>query len=160
MTARKYVEILSETFMIRVLQPWHQNISKRQVKAPKLYFRDSGILHTLLEIKDEKVLRTHPKLGASWEGFALEQLITSKKLRNEDCHFWSTHNHSEVDLLIFENGFPIGFEFKFSDSPKPSRTFYIATESLGLKHLYIVTPKAKLHKIDPKITVLGLSDIC
>ncbi len=159
MTARKYVEILAETFMIRVLSPWHENLSKRQVKAPKLYFRDSGVLHALLGIEDRRALITHPKLGASWEGFALEQVLRMKGHRAEECYFWSTHNQSDLDLLVFEHGRRIGYEFKFRDVPRVTPSMRIVVDDLRLDHLFVVTPKAQPYPIAEKISARGLPDL-
>jgi hypothetical protein len=159
MTVRRYLEILSQTFMLRILQPWHENISKRQVRAPKLYFRDSGIFHALLGAPDRSALQTHPKLGASWEGFALEQVVTANSIRAEECFFWGTHNRAELDLLTFQNGRRIGYEFKYSDTPALTPTIRIAFEDLKLDHLYIVTPKAKKAKLGDNISALSLADL-
>lgn len=158
-SARKYVELLSETFMIRLLQPWHENLSKRQVKTPKLYFRDSGIFHTLLDLETKRDLLLHPKLGASWEGFALEQVLRIKNLRQEECFFWATHNQAELDLIIFEKGKRIGFEFKYSDAPKVTASMKIAIENLQLHELFIVTPKGEKFSMAPKITSIGLQHL-
>lgn len=159
MTVRHYLEILSQTFMIRLLQPWHENISKRQVKAPKLYFRDSGIYHTLLGLHDTKSLHVHPKIGASWEGFATEQIISTLNLRQEECFFWSTHNISELDLLTFQKGKRIGYEIKYSDTPKVTKSMQIAMDDLKLDHLYIITPKSESFKLHRKITATTLNRI-
>jgi predicted AAA+ superfamily ATPase len=159
MTVRSYIEILTQTFMIRLLQPWHENISKRQVKAPKLYFRDSGIYHTLLGVNDGQDLRVHPKLGASWEGFALEEILSTLAIRNEESFFWSTHNQTEIDLLTFQGGKRIGYEFKYGDVPSLTPSMNIAAEDLKLDHLYVVAPKAKKHKLSRDVTALSLDDL-
>jgi uncharacterized protein len=159
MTVRHYLEILTQTFMIRILLPWHENISKRQVKAPKLYFRDSGIYHALLGIRGKKDLSTNPKLGASWEGFALEQVLSGLQLRNEEVYFWSTHNQAEIDLLTFQNGKRIGYEFKYGDTPSMTASLKIAANDLALDHLYIITPKTKKHKLGQGVTALTLNDL-
>ncbi len=158
MTVRSYIEILTQTFMIRLLQPWHENISKRQVKAPKLYFRDSGIYHTLLGVNDRQELRAHPKLGASWEGFALEEVLSTLAIRNEESFFWSTHNQAEIDLLTFQSGKRIGYEFKYGDVPILTQSMKIAAADLKLDHLYVVAPKAKKHKLSKDVTALSLED--
>jgi predicted AAA+ superfamily ATPase len=158
MTIRHYIEILSQTFMIRLLQPWHENISKRQVKAPKLYFRDSGIYHCLLGIQNKQGLRSHPKLGASWEGFALEQILSKLHLRNEECFFWSTHSKAEVDLLTFQSSKRIGYEFKFGDIPKFTPSMKIAMEDLKLDHLYVVVPQTKKIKLFENVTAISLQN--
>jgi predicted AAA+ superfamily ATPase len=158
MTARHYIEILTQTFMVRLLPPWYENISKRQVKAPKLYLRDSGILHSLLDIESVEDLRTHPKLGASWEGFALEQVIAKMGIRSQDAYFWSTHSHAEIDLLTFQGSKRIGYEFKYSDTPKITASMQIAMEDLKLDRLVIVTPQGRSHKLSAKISSASLQD--
>jgi predicted AAA+ superfamily ATPase len=159
MTVRRYLELLSETFMIRLLQPWHENISKRQVKAPKLYIRDSGIFHSLLGVGTRQELATHPKLGASWEGFALEQTIRAKAMRAEDCYFWNTHSHAELDLLVFEKTRRIGYEFKFADTPKLTKSLQIAMADLSVDHLFLVTPKGQKYSLAPRVTAIGLEGV-
>lgn len=159
MTVRSYLDILAQTFMIRLLSPWYENIAKRQVKAPKLYFRDSGIYHALLGLQDKRALSMHPKLGASWEGFAMEQVISSLSIRSEECFFWSTHSVAELDLLTFQKGKRIGYEFKFSDIPKVTSSMEISLEDLKLDHLYVIVPKTKKMKISSKITALTLDDL-
>ena len=109
-TASRYLDILAGTFMVRRLQPWHENISKRQVKSPKIYFRDSGILHALLGIENKENLYTNPKLGISWEGFAVEEIVRFLRADDEDCYFWSTQSGAELDLLIIKNGVKGGFQ--------------------------------------------------
>lgn len=155
-TVRHYMDILSGTFMIRVMPPWHSNIKKRQVKTPKIFFRDSGILLTLLGIKTEDALLHHPQLGAIWEGFALEQLITYFDLRVEEAFFWRTAHGAELDLLVFLDGKPVGFEFKFSDAPKITKSMRQAVTDLGLEHLYIIYPGKRTISLDEKMTALGL----
>lgn len=159
MTVRHYLEILTQTFMIRLLQPWHENISKRQVKAPKLFFRDTGIFHTLLGVSNKIDLKNHPKIGASWEGFAMEEIISTLGIRNEECFFWGTHSSAEIDLLTFQNGKRIGYEFKYSDIPTLTTSMKIAFDDLKLDHLYVVVPKTKKMKIGERITGISLEDI-
>jgi predicted AAA+ superfamily ATPase len=139
-TVRRYLDILEGTFMVRRLQPWHAKISKRQVKAPKVYFRDSGLLHHLLGISSLGELQTNPRLGASWEGFAMEELLRSLSLRPEEVFFWAVHQQTELDLLTFQNGRPIGYEIKYTESPKLTKSMLAAKELLGLKKLYVVYP--------------------
>ncbi|MCB1110034.1 MAG: ATP-binding protein [Chlamydiia bacterium] len=153
---REYTDILTSTLMIRQLQPWHENISKRQVKTPKIYFRDSGLFHTLLGIADESALLTHPKLGASWEGFALEEVIRSLEIDPYDCFFWATQAHAELDLLIFKEGKRLGFEFKYSDSPKVTKSMLIAVSDLKLDGLVVVYPGTKSFKLHENIHAAGL----
>ncbi len=155
-TVTKYLDILAGTFMIRVLQPWFENIKKRQIKTPKIYFRDSGIFNTLSSIHSLTELAKTPKIGPLWEGFALEQVISCRQVRSNDCYFWSTHNDAELDLLIFKNGKRLGFEFKYSDKPKVTKSMNIALEDLKLDHLYIIFPGTMSFEIQEKITACGL----
>lgn len=157
MTVRRYIEILEQTFMIRVLQPWHQNIAKRQVKAPKIYIRDSGILHALLGI-GEQDWAIHPKRGISFEGFAIEELI--RKFSSEaECFFWRTQLGAELDLLVIKEGKSYGFEIKHADYPSITKSMYIALEDLKLEHLYIITPSNSSYAKTDKISVLGIKTI-
>jgi len=155
-TVRRYLDILAGTFMIRVLSPWYENLEKRQVKSPKIYFRDSGILHALLGIKNEGELDTHPKLGSFWEGFALEEICRQVEATPEECYFWKTQAGAELDLLIVKNGKRIGFEIKYSDQPKTTRSMRIAFEDLKLDHLYVIFPGKESFPLDTHITARGL----
>ncbi len=128
---------------------------KRQVKTPKIYFRDSGIFNRLATIATSDDILRNPKAGALWEGFALEQLISCLQIPDEDCYFWSTHNDAELDLLIFRNGKRIGFEFKYADAPKVTRSMHIALQDLHLDHLYIIFPGSMKFPISQQITALG-----
>lgn len=154
-TANKYLDILQGTFMIRVLQPWFENIVKRQVKTPKIYFRDAGIFNRLAGIATIEDVERNPKIGALWEGFALEQLICCLNIPEEDCYFWSTHNDAELDLLVFYRGKRIGFEFKYADLPKVTKSMHIALQDLSLDHLYIIFPGNKQFPISEQITAVG-----
>ncbi|QQR53719.1 ATP-binding protein [bacterium] len=158
-TVLKYIDILEGTFMVRVLRPWFENISKRQVKSPKLYIRDSGILHALLSISQPEALYVYPKLGASWEGFALETIINQYELQSHDCYFWSTQGGAELDLFTIKNGKRLGFEFKYTDSPKITRSMHVALQDLALDHLYIVWPHEQTFSLAENITVLGLKNL-
>lgn len=155
-TVTKYLDILAGTFMIRVLQPWFENISKRQVKTPKVYFRDTGIFNALLSIHSLDELFKTPKIGPLWEGFALEEVINCLQVRSQDCYFWSTHNEAELDLLIFKHGKRFGFEFKYSDSPKMTKSMHIAIQDLKLDHLYVIFPGNVQFPMDSNITAYGL----
>lgn len=157
-TMRHYLDILTGTFMIRQLQPWHENIGKRQVKSPKIYFRDSGIFHALLQIQSLEELRTHPKLGASWEGFALEEIIKANQYRGEDCFFWSTYAAAEIDLIVPQKGGFHGFEFKYSDAPKLTKSMQIALQDLSLKELLVIYPGETDYALSEKIHVRGLKN--
>ena len=155
-TIRSYLDILTGTFMVRQLQPWHENISKRQVKAPKIYFRDSGILHSLLDIPDRHYLMGHPRLGASWEGFALEQIL--RIIGPVEPYFWSTYSGAEVDLFFSKNGKRYGIECKFNEAPKISKSMHIAINDLGLSHLYVLYPGKDSYPVAENISVVSLID--
>jgi predicted AAA+ superfamily ATPase len=153
---RHYIDILVGTFMIRQLQPWLENIKKRQVKTPKIYFRDSGIFHYLLGIRGTEDLLYHPKLGASWEGFALEEIIRFHQADPEDCFFWAIHNQAELDLLIIKDGKRLGFEIKYTDAPKITKSMHTALEVLHLDSLVVIYPGSKVIPLSDKITAIGL----
>ena len=156
-TIRKYMDILIGTFMIRQLQPWHENIKKRQVKCPKLYFCDSGIYHYLLSVKNQRELASHPKLGASWEGFALEQIIRHLQLDDKEIFFWGVHRQGEIDLVFDKSGKKFGMEFKFSQTPSLSKSLLFAQEHLKLHQLFCIYPGNKRTPLAPGIEALGLS---
>lgn len=156
-TVRRYLDVLTGTFMVRELQPWFENISKRQIKSPKIYIRDSGILHTLLNITDYDSLQIHPKLGASWEGFALEEIIKQYHAQGDECFFWATQSGAELDLLIVKDGKKLGFEFKYTDFPKTTKSMHTALQDLNLDHLYVIYPHNETFALDEKITAQGVS---
>jgi predicted AAA+ superfamily ATPase len=158
-TVRRYLDILTGTYMIRRLAPWHENLRKRQVKTAKIYFRDSGILHHLLGIEDAARLVVHPRLGASWEGFALEQIIRMAGVAEEEAYFWGVHNQGELDLLLFHNGYRRGFEIKYTDAPRRSSSQKLAMECLGLDRLDIVCPGAMHYPLGEKVFVTGIQRI-
>jgi len=155
-TTRKYLDILAGTFMIRELSPWFENIQKRQVRSPKIYFRDSGILHALLNIKDFSELDTYPRLGAFWEGFALEEVIRTYDASPEESFFWATQADAELDLFIIKHGKRLGFEFKYVDVPKTTKSMQIALADLKLDHLTVVYPGKVSFPLTEKITAQGL----
>ena len=157
-TASRYLNILAGTFMVRRLPPWFENLKKRQVKASKIYLRDSGILHTLLTINGRDALDSHPKVGASWEGFALEQILAVVGDRN--AYFWSTHGGAELDLLLFHKNQRIGIEFKYSEAPKTTKSMHVAIRDLDLAHLYIVHPGEHQIPFLENITAIPLPEIC
>jgi len=158
-TVQRYLDILNGTFMVRVLLPWLENINKRLVKSPKIYLRDSGLFHSLMGIASEQALTGHPRLGASWEGFALEEVIRFHKAREEEVFFWSTHGEAELDLLIFQNGKRLGYEFKYSDAPKLTPSMTNAMKDLHLDHLTVVSPGNTTYRLAPQITACGLNTI-
>ena len=154
-TVKHYLDDLTQTYMVRQLQPWFENLGKRQVKAPKVYLRDSGLLHHLLSLEAYEDLAGHPKVGASWEGFALEQVLRLSRTR--DAYFWATQGGAELDLMLFEQGRRIGYEFKFSERPAVTRSMRIAMNDLKLDALRIICPGDVVADLDTGIRVVGLS---
>ena len=150
-TARKYLDILTQTYVIRQLYPWINNTKKRTVKTPKIYFRDTGLLHAILQLRNKHDILRHPKLGASWEGFALEQFVLKKGLKPEEVFFWSIHSSAAIDLVYFENGKMHGLEVKYSDSPRITPSMKTAITDLGLKSITILYPGKKSFKLAPEI---------
>lgn len=155
-TVKHYMDILEGCFMIRQLRPWYENIAKRQVKRPKLYLRDSGLLHTLLGVSGNAI-QGHPKCGASWEGYALETIIHSYDNDLSQFYFWSTESGAEIDLLVITGEMRLGYEFKYSESPKITKSMHIALVDLKLEHLYVVTPGDRSYPLGDKISVMGLN---
>lgn len=158
-TVRSYLDILEGTFMMRVLYPWFENIGKRQVKTPKIYFRDNGILLALLKIQSEEQVIRHPFLGNIWEGFALEQVVQSLEIRNEEAFYWRTTNGAELDLFVHYQGKRLGFEFKYADAPKRTRSMLTAINDLNLDHLYVIYPGTRTYSIDDRISVMSIDEI-
>ena len=156
-TARRYLDLLSGLFLVRQLQPWHENLNKRQVKAPKVYVRDSGLLHTLLGILSDRDLYSHPKIGASWEGFAIETVL--ELVRPEAAYFWATHTGAELDLLLFKGSARYGVEMKFQDAPRLSPSMRIALKDLHLDHLTVIYPGAIPYELGGKVTVMPLAEL-
>ena len=156
-TARRYLDLLTDVFVVRQLQPWYQNIKKRQVKAPKVYVRDSGLLHSLLGLAGLRELQSHPKLGASWEGFIVEQVASMARLH--DIYFWATHGGTEVDLLIMRGGQRMGIEAKYTDAPKMTRSIRIAIGDLELDRVFIIYPGPKSFPLEDKVQALSVLDI-
>ena len=156
-TARRYLDILTGAYMVRVLPPWFENLKKRQVKAPKIYIRDSGLFHSLLQVSTLADLQGHPKIGASWEGFALEYII--HVFRTRDAYFWATHAGAELDLMVTIAGKRHGFDFKYTDAPGRKRSMRIAIEDLGLEHLWVIYPGDQKYALEDKITVIPLEEI-
>jgi hypothetical protein len=156
-TARRYLDILSGAYMVRILPPWFENIRKRQVKAPKIYMLDTGILHTLLQLRTLTDLQGHPKLGASWEGFALEQVIGVLHTRN--AYFWATHAGAELDLFTVVGGKRYGLEVKYADAPGRSRSMHMAIQDLSLEHLWVIYPGQQQYSLDDKISVAPLETV-
>lgn len=156
-TARRYLDLLAGAFMVRVLPPWFENLGKRQVKAPKIYVRDTGLLHALHGLGDLNALLGHPKLGASWEGFVIEQLIAL--LGTRDTYYWGTHNGAELDFMTMWSGRRYGFEMKYADAPGATKSMHVALTDLGLAHLWVVYPGEKRYDLTEKITVVPAREI-
>ena len=157
-TVKHYLDILVGTFMVRQIQPLFANIGKRQVKSPKIFLRDSGIFHSLLGITDQSALSRHPKLGASWEGYALEEIIRFHQARPQECFFWATHNDAEIDLIIEKQGKRHAFEFKYSSSPKLTKSMKIGWEDLKLDTLTVIFPGEKRFRLNETIEACGLEN--
>ena len=155
-TARRYLDILSGTFLVRQLTPWYVNVGKRLVRSPKVYVRDSGILHYLLGLRGHDDLLGHPKLGLSWEGFAIEQVIRFADA-DRDAYFYATHGGAELDLLITRGGRSYGFEFKFKDAPSSTRSMRVVIRDLDLTRLYIIYPGDTRYAIDETIEVVPIT---
>lgn len=153
-TARHYLDILSGTYAIRLLPPWFVNLKKRQVKSPKVYVRDSGLLHYLLGIDNMPALRANPRYGASWEGFALEQVLAVFGERRS--YFWATQRGAELDLLLFHRGKRLGFEFKCADAPRMTRSMHIALQDIDLHELFVVYPGEETYPLHEKARVVPL----
>jgi uncharacterized protein len=158
-TIKRYLDLLTGTFMVRQLQPWFYNTQKRLVKRPKIYFRDSGILHSLISITEPKDLFNHPRLGASWEGFAIEQIIQELNLKEEDVYFWKIHSGVELDLVFQKRGALWGVEVKFNESPQITSSMRAALQELKLKHLWLVYTGKENYQLDHQITAVGLHSL-
>jgi uncharacterized protein len=154
-TVRRYLDLMAGVFMVRQLPPWFENLSKRQVKAPKVYVRDTGLLHALLGIANQRDLEHHPKVGASWEGYAVEEVL--KALRPDDAYFWATHQGAELDLLLFKRGRRIGIECKRADAPVLTSSMRIAMTDLKLDELWVVYPGKKRYMLAKKVEVVPLA---
>lgn len=159
MTVRKYIDILEGTFMVRVLQPWHASVGKRLVKRPKIYLRDPGIFHALMNIESPVGLESHPKLGASWEGFALECVCASIDKVPHDVYFWGVHAGSELDLFWQHNGRNWGAEFNYADAPRLTRSMDVVRKDLNLEHLWVIYPGGEAYRLAGNVTVLPLSSV-
>jgi len=156
-TVRRYLDLMTGVFMTRQLPPWFENLGKRQVKAPKIYVRDSGLLHALLGIGGARDLEHHPKVGASWEGYAVEEVL--KALRPDEAYYWATHSGAEIDLVIFKNARRIGIECKRMDAPVLTPSMRIALADLKLDELYVVYPGEKRYPLTRKVEVVPLSQM-
>lgn len=156
-TVRRYLDLFTGLYLVRQLQPWHENLKKRQVKAPKIFIRDSGLLHALLGIADERDMLSHPKSGSSWEGYAMEEVLQA--VRPDSAYYWATHNGAEMDLVIFKRGRRYGVEMKFKDAPQITPSMRIALEDLRLEHITVLYPGDQRYNLSKRVTVIPLSDI-
>jgi predicted AAA+ superfamily ATPase len=156
-TVRRYLDLMSGVFMLRQLPPWFENLGKRQVKAPKVFVRDSGLLHALLGIPDQRSLELHPKIGASWEGFAVEEVI--KALGPDETYYWATYQGAELDLLLFKNGRRLGVECKRVDAPTLTPSMRIALHDLKLDRLIVVYPGERHYQLAEGIEAMPLAEL-
>jgi len=156
-TMRSYLDILTGTFMVRQLQPWYENLGKRQVKAPKIFLRDSGLLHALLHLPDSQTLHSYPRVGASWEGFAVEQILGV--INPPQAFFWATHSGAEIDLFFVHRGRRYGIECKFSEAPKITKSMNQALESLNLTRLWVIYPGEDSYPLSKQISVWPMKEI-
>ena len=156
-TVRRYLDLMTGLFLVRQLPPWHENLAKRQVKSPKVYVADPGILHALLGVKTEAELLSHPKCGASWEGYVLGEAL--RAVEPDEAYFWATHQGAELDLLAFRDGRRIGFEAKRADAPTLTPSMRIALADLGLDRLYVLYPGERRFELADRVTVLPAADV-
>jgi predicted AAA+ superfamily ATPase len=156
-TVRRHLDWLTQTFMVRQLQPWFENLGKRQVKAPRIYFRDTGLLHQLLGIADEAALLAHPRSGASWEAFALEQML--RIAAPDEAWFWATHGGAELDLFMIKDGRRVGVEFKRMDAPRLTPSMRTALHDLRLDALYAVYPGTRRYALAEKVEAVPLAEL-
>ncbi|MDD5344006.1 MAG: ATP-binding protein [Smithella sp.] len=158
-TAQRYLDLLSGTFMVRQLRPWNYNTKKRIIKRPKIYFRDTGIMHALLELPAKRDVLSHPKLGASWEGFALEETIKAIRLKENEIFFWGVHASAEIDLVFQKNGRLYGVEVKYAQAPGFTSSMRMASEELALKHLWVIYPGSDAYALNKNATVIPLTKL-
>lgn len=156
-TVKRHLDILCGAFVMRQLPPWFENLGKRQVKSPKVYLRDSGLFHTLMGIPSFAALESHPKLGASWEGFALEEVL--RVTGDREAYFWNTQGGAELDLLVFINGQRYGFEFKYADAPGITKSLQVAHEDLNLRRVFVVHPGTKSYPLNDWAETVSLRDL-
>ncbi len=156
-TVRRYLDLLTGVFMVRQLPPWFENLGKRQVKAPKIYLRDTGLLHALLGTTNQRDLEHHPKVGASWEGYAVEEVL--KALQPDEAYYWATHNGAEIDLLLLKKGRRIGIECKRADAPTLTPSMRIALTDLKLDELKVVYPGDKRYALAKNVEVVPLAQL-
>ncbi len=156
-TIRRYLDLLTGVYMVRQLEPWHENLGKRQVKSPKAYIRDSGLLHALLGIRGEAELLSHPKCGASWKGYAIEETI--RAAQPDEVYFWATHQGAELDLLLLKDGKRFGVEVKRADAPTLTRSMQIALSDLKLERLVVLYPGSRRYSLSDRVTAVPLAEV-
>ena len=156
---RHYLDVLSQTFVVRQVQPWFYNTRKRLVKRPKIYIRDSGLLHALMDVTSYDDLQSHPRLGASWEGFALEQVIQHLGLREHEVFFWAVHTGGELDMVFQRRGRLCGVELKYQDAPRMTPSMQSALKELELAHLWVVYPGRESYKLADNVRVIPLTEL-
>lgn len=158
-TVRKYLDLLTQTFVIRQLRPWTENIGKRVVKSPKVYIADSGLLHALLQLPTPDDVESHPKLGASWEGFGVAQVTRALGARADECYYWRTHAGAELDLLVVRGRKRLGFEFKRTDAPRVTPSMRNALHDLRLSSLYVVHAGRDAYQLTRQIDAIPVADL-
>jgi len=158
-TVKRYLDLLTQAFVVRQLQPWFANLRKRQVKAPRVYLADSGLLHALLDLDSMRALLSHPKVGASWEGFCLEQVVRRLGVRWDQCHYWRVHQGAELDLLVMAKGRRLGFEFKRTSAPRLTRSMRSAQTDLQLDELTVIHAGSKSFPLAPGVRALAAGQL-
>ncbi len=156
-TVKRHLDILCGAFVMRQLPPWFENLGKRQVKSPKVYLRDSGLLHTLIGVSSFSDLESHPKLGASWEGFALEEVL--RLTGDREAYFWNTQGGAEIDLMVFVNGRRLGFEFKYADAPVLTKSLHVARRDLKLERVFVIHPGERSYALDDWAQAVGIGEL-
>jgi uncharacterized protein len=156
-TVRRYLDLLTGVFMVRQLPPWFENLSKRQVKAPKVFVRDSGLLHALLGITNQRDLELHPKVGASWEGYAIEEVL--KALQPDEAYCWATYQGAKIDLVLFKHGRRLGVECKRKDAPTLTPSMQIALNDLKLNRLVVIYPGERRYALADRLEVIPLAEM-
>ncbi len=158
-TVRRYLDLLTQAFVIRQIQPWHENLGKRQVRSPRVYLSDSGILHTLLDLDTLEAVERHPKVGASWEGFMLRTAAARLGARDDQCYFWSTHQGAELDLLVVTGSTKVGVELKRTTTPRLTRSMQVALEDLKLERLYVVHAGEHTFPLAPRVLAVAAARV-
>ena len=158
-TVRRYLDLLTSVFVVRQLQPWHENVAKRQVRSPKVYIADSGLLHALLGLGTRQALVSHPKVGASWEGFVVRQVTHLLSASSDRCFHWSTHSGAELDLLVVARGRRYGFEVKRTEAPRLTASMRSALDTLGLQRLDVVHAGERLYQLAPRVRALPAAQL-